>query len=293
MKGIPLDIRAETLLAYLPRDKRSIQLTGSHKRNAYEDIADVNEDESGTINIAIARNSIYDILPECLFHPIDRFDNLPANEYKERFKEECEQQQIEEDNARKFFRPFDNMLMELSAIITESKNDETYTHILENIVCDTLPDIYRKNRFVKKTKAYIPFCRNIRGNKSLLSLMIRHVLFDEHLQIGECHRQNMIKDTTPRYNSRLDDDTSPDNDCFLGDEFEEDVTVYDIHYWNEDECGQDFLTFIKDMEVFEDFLNEWFMSVESCLKFNISTTSLPVRLSDEVFYTFLDYNTNI
>lgn len=293
MYSIPLDIKAETLLSYLPREKRTIGLKGSHKRNAYEDIADISVDESGTVNIEISRNGIYDILPECLLHPVDRFDNIPANEYKERFKEECEQQQIEEDNARKFFRPFDNVLMELSSVITESKNDEVISHLLENIVCDSLPEIYLDNRFVRKAMGYMPACRNIRGNKSLLSLMIRHILFDEHIRIYDCPQKSLIKDTKPRYNSRIDDDTSADNEFFLGNEFEEDITVYNIHYWNEEECGQDFLTFVNDMKVFEDFLNDYFMGIECSLKFNISTTSLPVRLSDELLFTFLDYNTNI
>lgn len=293
MHIIPLDIKAETLLSYLPRDKRTIELKGSHKRNAYEDIADINVDESGITNIAISRNSIYDILPESLFHPIDRFDNIPANEYKERFKEECEQQQIEEDNARKYFQPFDNVLMELSSIITESKNDESFARILENIVLDSLPDIYRNNRFVCKAREYMPVCRNIRGNKGLLSLMIRHILFDENVKMYGHHEQRLIKDTKPRYNFRLDDETSADNDFFLGNEFWEDITTYDIHYWNEDECGHGFLSFVNDMKVFEDFLNEYFMGIECSIKFNISAIALPVRLSDEVFHTFLDYNTNI
>lgn len=286
-------MRAETLLAYLPSDKRKIELRGSHKRNAYEDIAEVNINESGIINIAISRNGLYDILPECLFHPIDRFDNIPANEYNERFKEECEQEEIEEDNARKYFQPFDNVLMELNTIIIESKNDEAYTHVLENIVCDNLPEIYRNNRFVNKAKEYMPLCRIIKGNKGLLSLMIRHILFDEHIKVYDCDKKDLIKDAKPRYNYRLDDDTCDNNEYFLGNEFEEDITIYNIHYWNEEECGQDFLGFVKDMNVFEDFLNDYFVGVESCLKFDISTTSLPVRLSDEVFYTFLDFNTNI
>lgn len=293
MINVPLDIKAETLISYLPRDKRTIELNGSHKRNAYEDIAEINVDDSGIFNIGISRNSIYDILPECLFHPIDRFDNIPTNEYKERFKEECEQQQIEEDNARKYFQPFDNVLMELSSIITESKNEETYNQILENIVCDNLSETYLNNRFVKKAKEYMPICRNIRGNKSLLSLMIRHILFDAYIKIYDNHIQSRIKDTMPRYSSRLDDEVSADNDFFLGNEFDEDITIYNIHYWNEEECGQDFLSFVSDMKVFEDFLNEYFIGIESSLKFNISTTALPVRLSDDVFYTFLDYNTNL
>lgn len=293
MYTIPLDIKAETLLSYFPREKRAIELKGSHKRNAYGDVADINVDESGAVNIAILRNSIYDILPECLFHPIDRFDNIPANEYKEKFKEECEQQHIEEENARKYFQPFDDVLMELSSIVTDAKNDETYTHILENIICDSMPDMYRNNRFVKKAKVYMSICRNIRGNKSLFSLMIRHILFDERIKLCGYSEQINIKDTAPRYNSRLDDEISINNEFFLGNEFEEDITGYNIHYWNEDECGQEFLTFVNDVKVFEDFLNEYFMGIECRLKFNISTTSLPVRLSDEIFYTFLDYNSNI
>lgn len=293
MISVPLDIKAETLISYLPIGKRTISLKGSHKRNAYEDIADIKVDERGIYNVGISRNSIYDILPECLFHPIDRFDNIPTNEYKERFKEECEQQQSEEDNARRYFQPFDNILMELNSIISESKNNEAYTQVFENIVCDNLPEIYRNNRFVRKAKEYVPMCRNIRGNKSLLSLMIRHILFDEHIKIFDNHLSNRIKDTMPKYNFRLDDEVSADGDFYLGNEFDEDMTVYKIHYWNDDECGQEFLSFVRDMEVFEDFLNDYFIGIECGLKFEISSISSSVRLSDDASYTFLDYNTNI
>lgn len=293
MLNIPLDIKAEALLTYLPKDKRSIELKGSHNRNAYEDIAAINEDESGIINVAIARNGIYDILPESLFHPIDRFDNIAANEYKERFKEECEQQQIEEDNARKFFKPFDKIIMELNTIVYDLKSDISNSTIFRDILCDKLSERYRKNRFIKKATEYIPICRNIRGNKSLLSLMLRHILLDEHIRISECLNPNSIHDSQPRYNYQLVDSASFNGDYFIGNEFDENITTYNIQYWSEDECGEDFLTFIEEMSVFEDFLNEYFMGIETCIMFKIAKTSLPVRLSDEVFYTYLDYNTNI
>ena len=287
MHNIPLDIKAETLLAYLSKNKRAIDLKGSHNRNAYEDISAINEEESGIINVSIARNGIYDILPESLFHPIDRFDNIPANEYKERFKEECEQQQIEEDNARKFFKPFDNIIMELNTIVYNLKNDIYDSNILKEILCDKLPGRYRRNRFIKKTIEYIPICRNIRGNKSLILLMLRHTLLDEHIRISEFRNQASMQDIQPRYNYQLVDSASSDDDYFLGNEFDEDITTYNIQYWS------DFLVFIEEMNVFEDFLNEYFIGIETCIKFNITKMSLPVRLSDEVFYTYLDYNTNI
>ena len=293
MHNVPLDIKAETLLAYLPKDKTAVELKGSHNRNAYEDIAAINEDESGTISVAIARNGIYDILPESLFHPIDRFDNIPANEYKERFKEECEQEQIEEDNARKFFKPFDHILLQLSTIVNDLKNNASYSSVLKNILCDNISEKNLNNRFINKATKYLPLCRNIRGNKSLMSLMLRRILYDEHIRISESLNQNSIHDCEPRYNFQLSDSSPSEDGYFLGNEFDEDITTYNILYWNEDECGQNFLAFVKEMSEFEDFLNEYFMGVESCIKFNITKTSLPVRLSDEVFYTYLDYNTNL
>lgn len=292
IRDIPLDLKAETLLTYYPRNKRTIEIKGSHKRSAYEDIAAIDDDD-GDINIVIARNGIYDILPECLFHPIDRFESIPANEYKERFKEECEQQQIEEDNARKYFQPFDNILMELSAIVSGIKNDVDCSQILENIICDNMLDIYINNRFVRKAREYIAKCSIIRGNKTLLSLMLRHVLFDEHIRIYERTEQYSMRDSSPRYNCRLLDGMSDDDDFFLGNEFDEDIIVYDIQYWNDEECGQEFLTFVKEMKIFENFINDYFMSTESFIIFNISADALPVRLSDDTFLTYLDYNTNI
>lgn len=291
MHNIPVDIKAETLLGYLPRNMRKVELRGSHKRNAYEDIAGVCAEEDGLLTVAVGRNGMYDILPEGLFHPIDRFDNLPAYEYKERFKEECERQQLEEENARRYFRPFDNLLLELATAVAGAKTDRAYTGILEDIICDRLPDRYAANRFVMKAKCYIPLCRCIRGNRGLTALMLRHILRDENVVVVERLEHAGFNDSEPRYDCRLDGCAG--GDTYLGNEFEEEITVYDVQYWNDGECGAGFLTFVSEMEIFEDFLNDFFMGLETRVRFNISATSLPVRLSDEVFRTYLDYNTNI
>lgn len=291
--NIPLDIKAETLLAYLPKGKRTIELKGSHKRNAYEDIADVSEDESGIANVSIARNGMYDILPENMFHPIDRYDNIPANEYKERFREECEQQYIEEENARKYFSPYDNALLELSTIISGIKNEEAYNSTLVEILCDSFPERYKNNRFIRKSKQYMPLCRHIRGNKGLLSLMLRHILFDENIILSERLTNTPFRDENPRYNCCLVDSVVSDTELFLGNDYDENITIFDIHYWNDDECKDSFLNFIEEMGIFEEFLNDYFIGIECKMRFDISTESLPVRLSDDKFFTYLDFNTNI
>jgi len=293
LHNLPLDIRAESLLAYIPKDKRRLEIRGAHKRNAYEDIANTSCDVDGICTIVLSRNGLYDILPESLFHPIDRFDNIPANEYKEKFKEECEQQQIEEDNARKLFNPFDSFLIELSTAVNKLNSAGQFDIVLEDIICDNLPEKYLDNRFVMRAKKYMPRCKNIRGNKGLFTLMLRHILFDENISIVESAESTDIKDKSPRYNCQLDSTEHENAPLYLGNEFEEEITVYDIHYWKNDECDENFLKFISEMRTFEEFLNECFMSLESSLRFDISSASLPVRLSDDVLFTYLDYNTNI
>lgn len=293
MRNIPLDLKAETLLGYIPRERRRVELRGSHKRNAYEDITGISV-QDGSLVVSLARNGMYDILPESMFHPVDRFDNIPANEYDERFKEECELQQIEEENARKYFRPFDTFLTELSTVVSDCKNNENYSAVIENIIIDRITEEYRENRFTRKATPFLPHCSRIRGNKTLFTLMLRHILFDEGILVSEQNDSHSFKDDVPRYEYTVQDNRQPEkNDVFLGNEFDEVVTVYRIHFWKEDECDGSFLNFVAEMRTFEDFLNDFFMGIDTKLKFDISTDSLPVRLADDLYYNYLDYNTNI
>lgn len=269
-------------------------MCGSHKRNAYQDILEAHTDDYAEYKLSICRDGLYDILPEGLFHPIDRFENIPANEYQERFADECEKQQLEETNARLFFKVFDTFLMELNCIVSEFEqihySDNT---VLSDIICDSMPESYKRNRFCKRVVSFLPQCNIIRGNKVLLSLMLRKVLFEENLYLTFSDFSETINDENPRYNSCLDDMDNDDSTVYLGNEFIEDLTIYTIRYWNDDECNSEFLTFVSEIEEFEKFINDFFVGIESRVKFDISTDYLSVRLSDDVFFNYLNYNTNI
>lgn len=288
----PSDIRAEIVYNYLENIRKDFIFLGSHKRNAYEDILTVSQ-EDDAVKIELSRLGLYDILPEALFHPVDRFDNIPANEYKERFADEVEQQRIEESNARSFFSIYDKFIFDLSSYVTRLKDEEySDNRVLSDIICDTLPEKYLSNRFVARTIAFTPCCQSMRGNTTLLTLMIRKVLYDEGVKLEMNNRQITFEDITPRYNCRLqqEDYTS---ELYLGNCFDENMLCYDVQYWNDDFCDESFLRFVDEIKVYEDFLNDFFMGVETALHFNILTHTLPVRLSDEQCYNYLNYNTNL
>lgn len=289
---IPGDIRAEVVNNYLADKRKDCLFLGNHKRNAYEDILSVCQDD-GIVKLELSRQGLYDILPEALFHPVDRFDNIPANEYKERFAEEVEQQRIEESNARSFFSIFDKTLFDLSSIAYSLREREYRgNNILADIICDCLPEEYRANRFVIHTLEFVPRCRSIRGNATLISLMLRKVLAEEGIRLVPNIKRTTFEDSSPRYNYRLQADS--DNPGFyLGNCYDEEELYYEIQYWNEDVCNETFLEFIDEIKVYEKFINDFFMGLETAIRFNISTITLPVRLSDELYFNYLNFNTNI
>lgn len=290
--SIPVDIRAEIINNYLADVDKEFLFLGNHNRNAYEDVLSISRDDE-VIKVELSRQGLYDILPEGLFHPIDRFDNIPANEYKERFAEEVEQQRVEEQNARLFFSAYDKFIFDLSSIVTQLKGTEFCGHsILSDIICDSLPNKYRANRFVNRVKEFTSRCSSIRGNISLLTLMLRKVMADEGLRLVLKSELATFEDSVPRYSCQLEQDEDS-VELYLGNQYEEDVLWYEIQYWNDDFCNESFLEIVDEIRVFESFINDYFMGIETSLRFKISTYTHPVRLSDELFFNYLNYNTNI
>ena len=291
--NIPLDINAETLLNYLSHADATVDLKGTHKRNAYEDILSIVQ-ENGRFTIELSRESIYDILPEALFHPIDRFENIPPNEYKERFAEEYEAQQMEEENARRFFAPFDKFILGIGCEVNRIKNDDYKDNsVLSEIICDNMSERYMNNRFVRKLIPYTPLCRRMRGDRDMIALALRKILLDDGIVMAEHNVSKTFSDQNPRYNSTMEEAMEQSLDWYIGNEYLESVTEYEIKYWKEEECTDSFLSFVSEIEVLEEFINDYFAGIETTVKFNISNVGLPIRLSDDLYYNYLDYNTNL
>ena len=67
-KNIPEDINVELLLSYFPKGSCKVAFKGLHKRNTYRDIVEIEKRDEETLLISVARNSLYNSLPEYLFH---------------------------------------------------------------------------------------------------------------------------------------------------------------------------------------------------------------------------------
>lgn len=292
-ENIPQDINVEVFLVFFPQDTFRVKFCGLHKRNAYNDILEI-EKEQEKFLLHLGRNSLYNSLPEFLFHSIDRFDNIPnipEREKKQRFSEEYAKQEKEKEQAYKFFSPIDTLLFQLRLEVRERLNKYVESNtVIHDILLDKLTAEQRENRFIKRTTPYISSCKTIRGNRTLITLLLRKVLAEEGLKINVKSKQTEFTDEEPRYGNS---EGCEIGDVYVGNTFSESVITYSILYWSDEDCDEDFLPFVNDLEVFRQFVQDYFISVDSILVFDVSKDTSPLRISDTTLYNYLNYNTNI
>lgn len=287
-KTIPDDINVEILLSYFPQGSCKVVFEGLHKRNAYNDLIGLEENEEGNMLLSIGRASLYNSLPETMFHAIDRFDNPLVQNNKERFEEEYEAQRHEIENAHKYFSPIDLMLLQLRMSVRNKLTDFAENDIMIDIIGDEFDKTQRQNRFIKQVMPFLPFCKSIRGNKTLITLMLRKIFKEEGLEIHI--RETMLEyiDPEPRYNECLGNNL---DNLYNGNIFNEQTTVYEIEYWPDDVCKEDFDAFVKEVEVFRLFIQDYFMAIDETLHFLITCNGNLTYLEDETQSNYLNYNT--
>ena len=290
--SLPPDLNAELLLNYFPEGKFRVSFQGLHKRNSYGDIIEVEDMvDKDAIHATLGRMSIYNSLPEYMFHPVDRFDNLPVNNESEAFHNEVDKQEQEIADAFRFFSPIDVLLFHLRTNVREQI--EQYTRgdvVMQQILGDRLTEKQHANRFIRQFEPFLPQCKYIRGNRSLLTFLLRKVLLDEGLRVVVKQEMSNFTDRRPRYDNQVD---AVLGDCYVDNSYYENVTVYSISYWSDEECNEKFLSFVDEMEELRLFLRDYFLFVEDELVFHITQDYPPLRLNDEKIYNYLNYNTNI
>ena len=289
---LPADLNAELLLNYFPQGKFRISLQGLHKRNSYGDIIEVEDMvDKDAIHATLGRMSIYNSLPEYMFHPVDRFDNLPVNNESEAFHNEVDKQEQEIADAFRFFSPIDVLLFHLRSNVRGQIEQYTCGDVvMQQILGDRLTEKQRANRFIRQFVPFLPQCKYIRGNRSLLTFLLRKVLLEEGLRVEIKQEMSNFTDKHPRYDNQVD---AVLGDSYVDNSYFENVTVYSISYWSDEECSEKFLSFIDDMEELRLFIRDYFLFVEDELVFHITQDYPPLRLNDEKIYNYLNYNTNI
>lgn len=71
----------------------------------------------------------------------------------------------------------------MQTLVAKVKDGYTDESVVSEIIADNMSAEYRANRFVRRAMKFLPACRNIRGDRTSMTLMLRNVLYDEGLRL--------------------------------------------------------------------------------------------------------------
>lgn len=298
---LPEDINIEVLLACLPEKSYRLKMGGMHHRNVTHDVLSFEKEHDGAYAFTVGRSSLYDMMPEVMFHPIDRFKGIVGDNQEKAFKEELARQEEEITQAQRFFAPFDVLLLKLRTEVREEVRQKTegnqalidvlFDPIQNDVLCKSIHPEWRSNRFIRSTLMFVPHAKRIRGNNTFLSLMLRKIFFNESLNVKVKIECCTLEDKIPRYQHRLDGKLG---EGFVGTQYEDVVPKVTMIFWLDKECREGFNTFLDELETFRRFVQYCFVSLEQQLVFDVSTIVRKLFLSDDKeHYHYLGYNTNL
>jgi len=299
------ELSLEELYSYIVASSRDVPdsscrilFSGDHRRNVCQDINGLEKTErsagDGSVSlqyqIESGRRSLYDALPEYIFHNVDMFTGIPDRDWAARFHDECDRIENKTRDARKFLAPLDAVLFNIGLETKERIRKYVSSDIiLQDIISGDLREDYKDNEFISKLIPFLPYSKFIRGNKVLISILLRKLFREEGLKMEHVPKDLERRDEAPRYDVSLGGCL---NSVFFGNGFSEMVDAYKIHYWSDKECRGNFYRFLEKMEQFRNVVQDYFFSVEDVVEFEICTES-PMPALSETYGCFLNYNTNI
>lgn len=290
-KNLPHDLNAEVLLEYLGDRDYKVIFDGPHHRNNYKDILEVEEDVDH-VQVRLSRRSIYNTLPENLFHSIERFDELPETRRYNSFLQEYDTQQEEKRKAYAFFAPIDLLLLSLRQQIRRKLDQYVSSDtVMQSILADRLTEQQLLNPFIRQTIPFLPNCRDIRGDITLITLLLRKVFAEEGIRLTQSSNLQMFFDEEPRYSMELGSDLGS---VYLGDGYEQPILGYYLTFWPADTVHTDFMAYVEQLDEYRRFFEDYFLGVGTILTFTlIDPNAMTLRLGDDEVKNYLNFNTTI
>ncbi|MFC5044998.1 hypothetical protein ACFSTE_20760 [Aquimarina hainanensis] len=145
----------------------------SYRRDIIDTKFDVFSGKSDKIKLSLARNGIYDSLPEGVFHrPIDSKDKTSYNEIRKRYKKQ-------EKDARNFFAPLENEFFTQQVKIEQ--NERLLINKFTNLKNDFLLKFWKLNDDIPKEYSIkllqlLPYVHQISGNLELTALSLEKII---------------------------------------------------------------------------------------------------------------------
>lgn len=304
--SLPSDIDTDLCIAVVDNNIKSLAygsavpikeayvFNGSHQRTAKGDNLIVSVSTSSKrhlLRYSLKRDSLYHILPEYLFHPLDRYTDIDGD--KEEFLKRRKAQKDTETDALEYFYPFDRYFQNLRSLFQHKLNNEILNHNL--FIVDFITESYninRDNRFINGAYPCIAWLRSHRGVLKMLEVVVRFA-FD-----GSLNSYNVLRREVA---SVLDSDSchctldGQIDNLFCGPEYfflQEIITVeYQTTIVSESQIEH----LNDDIVEFKAFFKSWFLNPGQDIEVTFGDFSKPPVMTgasadDDLF---LGYNTQL
>lgn len=264
-KGLDADVAISVVVPQvdMTTDKEalySFEFKGVSERTALGDNLCISvrnrQSTSSIVKFSLKRDSLYHILPEYLFHPLDHYLGTDGDteEFDKRYKEQEEQK----NKALTYFKPFDRQFQLLRISFQRWLNENIFSG--NQFVADFITEGYEVNKnnpYINAVYPCIYWIRSFRGNDNMIETALGYAFAGNATIVKEHQRvESPISNEVPcTIDGNLDE-------IYCGDTCDDWKNVWSVFFQTEIKSEQHLSLMKEQLREFSLFFSSWFLSVE-------------------------------
>ena len=272
----------------------SFVFNGVHERTAKGDevsLTVTSTSKRSAIKYHLKRDSLYHILLEYLFHPLDRYADSDGD--KDVFLEKRAAQKRIESDAKEYFYPYDKILNDIRIRFQQYLNDkilDNETFIIDFIIENE--NINKDNPFIRACLPSILLLRSNRGSESLITLALKKTFGHNLCELNRQHIEYTISIEPDSCHICLNDSI---DDLFCGDSFMDWIELISIRFQTKILSEIEIDRLNRELREFESFFKYWFLGDSQMIKIEFGDYEKQPLISDDVAdgLLFLNYNAQL
>lgn len=300
--NIPKELDADVAMSVIIRhmdsvaDKKpvySYEFKGVSERTALGDNLDITlrnrQNAALSVKFSLKRDSLYHILPEYLFHPLDHYLGTDGDteEFDKRYKDQEEQK----NKALTYFKPFDQHFQRIRTTYQQWLNENIFSG--NQFLSDYITEGYGvnlNNPYIKAVYPCLPWVRDFRGNDEMIKTALGYAFIGNASIEKECIEASIpMSDEVPsRIGGSLDD-------LYCGTTFIAKICMWKVFYQTEIKTEAHLKQIKSQINEFDKFFSAWFLSLEEELIIGFGDKLAKPDLcgDDDAKGIFLNYSTQL
>ncbi len=300
--NIPKELDADVAMSVIVQHMDSIadkelgysyEFKGVSERTAMGDnlgiIVKNRQNAAPSVKFSLKRDSLYHILPEYLFHPLDHYLGTDGDteEFDKRYKDQEEQK----NKALTYFRPFDQHFQQIRTTYQQWLNENIFSgnQFLSDFITDG-HEVNLSNPYIKAVYPCLPWVRDFRGNDEMIKTALGYAFIGNANVEKEYREVNlpMSDDVLSRIGDSLDN-------LYCGATFIGIVCIWKVFYQTEIKTEAHLNLLKTQISEFNEFFSSWFLSLEDGLVISFGDKLARPYLcgADDGKGVFLDYSTQL